>query len=129
MTEKEAEHLIFSKTAELKTKYLRQGPLVYELYGIMLHSGGAYGGHYSAYIKDFEADSEDAWFHFNDSFVRKISVTEIVAAFGQNKNKRIASNLQNAYMLMYRLLSSDQRSSIPIDEISEEIQQEVAHWT
>ena len=27
---------------------------MYELYGVMLHSGGAYGGHYSAYIKDTE---------------------------------------------------------------------------
>jgi ubiquitin carboxyl-terminal hydrolase 47 len=61
---------------------------VYELYGVMLHSGGAYGGHYSAYIKDFEnadsnsIESEDCWYHFNDSFVKKISITEILKAFG-----------------------------------------------
>jgi len=65
----------------LREKYLEQGPMVYELYGIMLHSGGAYGGHYSAYIKDFEDSCN--WFHFNDSYVKKISVTEVVEAFGQ----------------------------------------------
>ena len=61
---------------------------MYELFGIMLHSGGAYGGHYSAYIKDFEAElddqknPDDCWFQFNDSFVKKISITEICNAFG-----------------------------------------------
>jgi ubiquitin carboxyl-terminal hydrolase 47 len=44
---------IFAKNLELKNKYLEEGPMVYELYGVMLHSGGAHGGHYSAYIKDF----------------------------------------------------------------------------
>lgn len=29
---------------------------VYELYAVMVHSGGAYGGHYYAYIKDFETN-------------------------------------------------------------------------
>jgi ubiquitin C-terminal hydrolase len=54
---------------------------VYELYGIMLHKGGAFGGHYSAYIKDLEINNldeniyEDKWYHFNDSFVSKISIT------------------------------------------------------
>ena len=33
---------------------LRQGPYVYELYSIMIHSGSAAGGHYYAYIKSFK---------------------------------------------------------------------------
>jgi ubiquitin C-terminal hydrolase len=54
----------------------------------MIHSGGAYGGHYSAYIKDFEADSSDTisfdcWYHFNDSYVRKIPVSELISVFGK----------------------------------------------
>jgi hypothetical protein len=70
----------------------------------MIHSGGAYGGHYSAYIRDFE---KNGWYHFNDTFVKKISLTEIVEVFGaaQNpKNRRVAANHANAYMLMYRLV-------------------------
>ena len=95
---------ISEKTEALREKYLQQGQLVYELYGIMIHSGGAYGGHYSAYIKDFEKQS---WYHFNDTYVKKISLTDIVDVFGamQNpKNKRLAANHANAYMLMYRLV-------------------------
>lgn len=48
------EKQIFEKVTELKGKYFQQGPFVYELYGVMIHSGGAHGGHYSAYIKDTE---------------------------------------------------------------------------
>jgi len=49
------EKQIKDKNNELVKEYLGQGSFVYELYGIMIHSGGAHGGHYSAYIKDFES--------------------------------------------------------------------------
>ena len=76
----------------------------------MLHSGGAYGGHYSAFIKDFE-QTEESWYHFNDSFVKKISITEVVEAFGHDdnpRNRRMAANHSNAYMLLYRLVHQNQ---------------------
>lgn len=98
----------------------------------MLHSGGAHGGHYSAYIKDFEnngtkgLESENCWFHFNDSFVKKISITELVSAFGSGKNARTAANHLNAYMLLYRLVQGEnQVKHIPLSEISEELIEEV----
>jgi ubiquitin C-terminal hydrolase len=47
----------------------------------MIHSGGAHGGHYSAYIKDFESNT-DRWFHFNDSYVKEISLVDIPDCFG-----------------------------------------------
>ena len=107
---------ILSKNQELKQEYLGQGSFVYELFGIMIHSGGAYGGHYSAYIKDFEgppgkeedeAQLMDSWYHFNDSYVKKIKLTDLVSAFGKEqtpKNIRLSHNQANAYMLMYRLI-------------------------
>ena len=107
---------ILDKNAECKKKYLQQGPFVYELYGIMLHSGGAYGGHYSAYIKDFEkegpstAADDDCWYHFNDSHVQKIPITEVTKAFGRTQgatSRRFAANHANAYMLMYRLVQDE----------------------
>lgn len=77
---------ILEKTEALREKYLSQGSFVYELYGIMIHSGGAYGGHYSAYIKDFE---KGGWYHFNDTYVKKISIIEIVDVFGAPQKKRL----------------------------------------
>lgn len=52
------------------------------------------GGHYSAYIKDFQLNegeneqNENNWYHFNDSFVKKISVTEIANQFGVEQNPK-----------------------------------------
>ena len=45
----------------------------------MIHSGGALGGHYYAYIKDLETDK---WYNFNDSVVREIDVIDVVETFG-----------------------------------------------
>jgi ubiquitin carboxyl-terminal hydrolase 47 len=30
---------------------LAQGEFVYEVYAVLIHNGGAFGGHYFAYIK------------------------------------------------------------------------------
>lgn len=47
-----------------------QGPYMYELFSIMIHSGSASGGHYYAYIKDFD---KKQWFCFNDQSVTSVS--------------------------------------------------------
>lgn len=65
----ENRELIAKEAADASSKvqeYLQQGEFVYELYSIMIHSGGAYGGHYYAYIKSFE---DGKWYNFNDSSV------------------------------------------------------------
>lgn len=41
----------FDVKPEMIDFYKRQGPNVYELFSIMIHSGSANGGHYYAYIK------------------------------------------------------------------------------
>lgn len=126
----EMEKLISKKLKELEIQFLNEGQFVYELYGIMLQSGGAHGGHYSAYIKDFE---EGDWYHFNDSFVKRISVTDLVDAFGRNetpKTRRLPQGA-NAYMLMYKLLDKSQNKidSIPIHEIPDELIEDVQSTT
>jgi ubiquitin carboxyl-terminal hydrolase 47 len=81
------------------SQYLRDGPLVYELYGILIHSGGAYGGHYYTYIKSFE---DGKWYNFNDSTVTELDVGDIPAhCFGGGKQS-------NAYMLLYRQIEENE---------------------
>ena len=78
---------------DLKEKYLQEGPLVYELFAILIHYGGAYGGHYYTYIQSFE---DKKWYNFNDSRVSEIDVNSIPEkVFG-------GENSSNAYMLMYK---------------------------
>lgn len=47
------------------------GPFTYELFAIMIHSGSASGGHYYAYIKEF--DNND-WYCFNDQTVSPVRI-------------------------------------------------------
>jgi len=93
--------------SNLIKEYLKDGPLVYELYSILIHSGGAYGGHYYAYIKSFE---DGKWYNFNDTSVGEIDSDEIPGkAFGGIKSA-------NAYMLMYRQLESDPVENCSFDQ-------------
>ncbi len=75
-------------------QYLKDGPLVYELYSVLIHSGTSNAGHYFSYIKSFE---NGRWYHFNDERVTEINVQDIEKTFG-------GSGLSNAYVLYYRLV-------------------------
>ena len=63
----------------------------------MIHSGGALGGHYYAYIKSFENGD---WYCFNDSTVEKISWQRVQGMFGDKYPKYNMGT--SAYFLMYR---------------------------
>lgn len=45
------------------------GDSIYELFSVLVHSGGAMGGHYYAFIKNF---ADNAWLKFNDSSVTRV---------------------------------------------------------
>ncbi|XP_017842979.2 LOW QUALITY PROTEIN: ubiquitin carboxyl-terminal hydrolase 47 [Drosophila busckii] len=89
------------KSAQLKQE-AQAGPYLYELFAIMIHSGSASGGHYYAYIKDFE---NHKWFCFNDQNVSPITQEDIQRSFGGPNGSYYSSaytSSTNAYMLMYR---------------------------
>lgn len=101
---------------------------MYELYSILIHSGGAHAGHYYAYIKDFETNE---WFKFNDVMVHKISFLEIISTFGQKPSKKrrfnnSVQNRSNAYMLMYRQIDKDFNiNCVPKSLISQQLKDDV----
>jgi ubiquitin C-terminal hydrolase len=45
---------------------------VYDLYGICNHSGGTFGGHYTAFVKN----ANGKWYHFNDTNVNEVTNTK-----------------------------------------------------
>ena len=45
---------------------------IYDLYGVCNHSGGTMGGHYTSFVKVLN----DKWYHFNDTFVTEVAVSE-----------------------------------------------------
>jgi ubiquitin carboxyl-terminal hydrolase 47 len=46
--------------------YKKDVKYVYELYSILIHRGGAFRGHYFAFIKSFD---DGKWYEFNDTIV------------------------------------------------------------
>ncbi len=44
---------------------------MYELYSILIHSGGAFGGHYYAYIRSF---IDNKWICFNDTRITELDI-------------------------------------------------------
>jgi len=73
----------------------RAGEWVYELYSVLVHSGGTYGGHYYAYIKNLD---DKSWHVFDDSSVRRAreGFSKVKSAWGG------MGTSTSAYMLMYR---------------------------
>ncbi|CAH1119608.1 unnamed protein product [Phaedon cochleariae] len=101
-----------------------KGPYVYELFSIMIHSGSASGGHYYAYIKDFE---KNLWFCFNDQSVSSISDDDIRKTYGGGTPRGYYSGAYssstNAYMLMYRQIDKNRnRRVIGVEDFPPHIQ-------
>ena len=69
--------------------------LKYELFAILVHSGGALGGHYYGYIKDL--GSKKTWINFNDDSITEITEEQVQASYG-------GQTTASAYMLLYRRL-------------------------
>jgi ubiquitin carboxyl-terminal hydrolase 47 len=118
---------ILDEIQQQTAKYIQQGEFVYSLYSVLIHSGGVSGGHYSAYIKSFE---DDQWYHFNDSTVSEISISDIEEMYGDGKSSK------NAYLVIYKKIAlkkenetmevdTDDRRVISDDQIPDYIQDEV----
>lgn len=72
------------------------------------------GGHYFAYIKNF---ATNRWYNFNDSSVKEISDADLESVFG-GSNRKWGSGA-NAYLLMYRKVSSENLSVVPDEAVPE----------
>jgi hypothetical protein len=80
--------------------YGKDGGLVYRLQGILIHRGGAYGGHYYAYIHSFE---DGNWYLYDDTTVRLVDEPDEIVknSFGH------FMGATSAYMLIYKKVELD----------------------
>lgn len=76
--------------------YFKDGPLVYQLAGVLIHRGGAYGGHYYAYIRSFE-DGE--WHLFDDAIIKTVTKMQVAEEGFGGKNLSASG-----YMLFYQIV-------------------------
>lgn len=86
------------------------------LYAVLVHSGGAYGGHYYAYI----SNGKD-WYRFDDRIVRKVDRHQM-RKYG-NFDKIISGS--NAYLLFYRDVKTFKESNPDEIEIPQQLLEKV----
>lgn len=92
-----------------------KGPYSYELFSIMIHSGSASGGHYYAYIKDFDKGN---WYCYNDTSVTTITEEDIRKTYGGGPSRSggyysgAYTSSTNAYMLMYRQVDEARNANV-----------------
>jgi len=107
---------------------------LYDLAGVIVHSGTADSGHYYSYIRQRNSSSnasgadtnlskaeESSWFCFNDTSVTPFDVSQLEAqCFGGRDEKRALGNSSlssqlksySAYMLVYEQRCSSSRSPV-----------------
>ncbi|OHT00878.1 Clan CA, family C19, ubiquitin hydrolase-like cysteine peptidase [Tritrichomonas foetus] len=84
----------FPKTLDLSSYLPNSGKsLLYDLYGVLVHSGSTYGGHYYAFLR---TSTNEQWFKFNDSNVTKETEENAI-----DDNFGDPSKMYSAYMLVY----------------------------
>ena len=76
---------------------------IYDLSGIIVHSGTAFAGHYYSFAKE---RSTGRWFHFDDDSVTPWDVADIEqecfgGQFQPTRESKIYMRSQSAYMVMY----------------------------
>ncbi|KAK2791273.1 hypothetical protein FQN52_004949 [Onygenales sp. PD_12] len=90
-------------------------PDVFELVGVLVHSGTAESGHYYSYIRERPASDPNAWVEFNDSDVSRFDSSKIPdqcfggmndPIHGPNMGQVRFNKVWNAYMLFYQRVSS-----------------------
>lgn len=104
----------------------QQKPMIYELVGVLAHSGIATAGHYYSFIKERRDEYKDSptygkWYHVNDMYVSPMSHSNIEdiwygGTFTQDGafvgiDERIRH--WNAYVLFYEKKQDDMIVSIP----------------
>ena len=73
---------------------------VYDLFGVVCHSGSLYGGHYTAFGYN---QAMGRWLDYNDSYVSKASEKDVVDA--------------SAYILFYRRREGGSEATIMPQEV------------
>lgn len=94
-------------------------PCIYDLFGVIVHAGGAYGGHYYAYLRDILGESShwppgelnsavphegQRWIRANDSSVDLVSAASLASLYGGEQHQQ----RDLAYLLVYRRRDRDE---------------------
>jgi ubiquitin C-terminal hydrolase len=86
-----------------------QGPMIYDLFGVLVHAGEAHEGHFWAFLR---TSTSPDWFEFNDSNVMVSNADVAVHRNAGGRDPKIGNF--SAYMLVYMRRSELYRLFCPI---------------
>jgi len=97
-----------TKKMPKKKQAKAQAQSMYQLVGVLVHSGSANSGHYYSYIKERkEFVQSERWLEFNDTNVTEFDKTKMAQeCFGTQKRQQPSQEIMwerccNAYLLFY----------------------------
>jgi len=99
--------------------FSKENSNIYELKGVIVHSGLLDGGHYYSFVKE-ESNEKGEWLKFNDAKVSRVTSKELIdEAYGQKSENidksipvELAGNYNNAYVLIYQTKMNQGNSAI-----------------
>ena len=95
---------------------------VFDLYGVLVHNGSTYGGHYYAFLR---TSTDPQWFQFNDTHVTRTTVDKAVqdnyggsttytTSYSYSGAAYSAEKSYNGYMLVYVRRADAERIFTPV---------------
>ncbi|XP_026509734.1 ubiquitin carboxyl-terminal hydrolase 40 isoform X6 [Terrapene carolina triunguis] len=103
---------------------LEDSEYMYELFSVIIHKGGCYGGHYHVYIKDVDAlgnwqlqlCSKDP---INDLFQEEES--KLMTEEKVQKDTENIKEMENPLTILKGILSEEQSKQIPVDQLGQKL--------
>eukprot|EP01012_Entosiphon_sulcatum_P004521 TRINITY_DN11804_c0_g1_i2.p1 TRINITY_DN11804_c0_g1~~TRINITY_DN11804_c0_g1_i2.p1 ORF type:complete len:811 (-),score=77.72 TRINITY_DN11804_c0_g1_i2:48-2480(-) len=98
-----------SSTSTTPTEWADDGPQLYQLYGVLVHTGTYLGGHYYSFLRP---QNSAQWVKFNDGCVMRATPVEAM----QDNFGGSGFQTRTAYMLVYLRRSLVTRLLLPMGE-------------
>ncbi|XP_065417222.1 TRAF3-interacting protein 1 isoform X6 [Chrysemys picta bellii] len=113
-----------NKLVEAAKTQLEDSEYMYELFSVIIHKGGCYGGHYHVYIKDVDAlgnwqlqiCSKDP---INDLFQEEES--KLMTNEKVQKDTENIKEMENPLTILKGILSEEESKQIPVDQLGQKL--------
>ncbi|XP_065417223.1 TRAF3-interacting protein 1 isoform X7 [Chrysemys picta bellii] len=101
-----------NKLVEAAKTQLEDSEYMYELFSVIIHKGGCYGGHYHVYIKDVDALGN--WQLQEEE--SKLMTNEKV-----QKDTENIKEMENPLTILKGILSEEESKQIPVDQLGQKL--------
>nr|XP_014429374.1 ubiquitin carboxyl-terminal hydrolase 40 isoform X1 [Pelodiscus sinensis] len=92
--------------------HLDDSEYIYELFSVIIHKGGCYGGHYHVYIKDVDALG---------NWQLKEEESKLMSKEKDQKETENVKEMENPLTVLKEILSEEESKQIPVDQLGQKL--------